>query len=54
MRLGTVPGLRDYLRQKRDEMRRREIADIKADGYIVYTEMVTDPATGKRYARYSM
>jgi len=30
------------------------IADIKADGYIVYTEMVTDPATGKRYARYSM
>lgn len=30
------------------------IADIKADGYIVYTEMITDPVTGKRYARYSM
>ena len=33
MRLGTVPGLRDYLRQKRDEMRRREIA-VMFDGVV--------------------
>ena len=24
------------------------------DGYIVYTDMVKDPKTGKRYAQYSM
>lgn len=30
------------------------IADIRADGYIVYKEMVRDARTGKRYARYSM
>ena len=30
------------------------IADIRADGYIVYMEMVKDSKTGKRYAQYSM
>lgn len=30
------------------------IADIKKRGYIVYTEMVKDSRTGKRYAQYSM
>lgn len=30
------------------------IADIRAEGYIVYTEMVKDSKTGKRYAQYSM
>ena len=30
------------------------IADIKADGFLVHTEMVTDKETGKRYARYSL
>ena len=35
MRLGTVPGLRDYLRQKRDEMRRREIAAEAAIKYCL-------------------
>lgn len=33
MGLRTVPGLRDYLRQKRDEMRRREIAAM-FDGVV--------------------
>jgi len=30
------------------------ISDIKKRGYIVYTEMVKDSKTGKRYAQYSM
>lgn len=30
------------------------IADIKADGYLVHTEMIKDPRTGKRYAQYSL
>lgn len=30
------------------------IADIRAEGYIVYREMVKDSRTGKRYAQYSM
>ena len=30
------------------------IADIKARGYLIHTEMVKDLSTGKRYARYSM
>lgn len=30
------------------------IADIRAEGYIVYMEMVKDSKTGKRYAQYSM
>ena len=29
------------------------ISDIKKRGYIVYTEMVKDSKTGKRYAQYS-
>lgn len=30
------------------------IAEIKADGFLVHTEMFKDPGTGKRYARYSL
>ena len=30
------------------------IADIKAEGYLVHTEMIKDPRTGKRYAQYSL
>ena len=30
------------------------IADIKADGYLVHTEIVKDPETGKRFASYSL
>lgn len=30
------------------------IADIKAEGYLVHTEMIKDPRTGKRYAQYSI
>jgi len=30
------------------------IADIKAKGYLVHTEMVKDTKTGKRYAQYSL
>lgn len=27
---------------------------IHLEGYLIYTEMVKDPKTGKRYAQYSM
>lgn len=30
------------------------IADIRSEGYIVYTAMVKDERTGKRYAQYSL
>lgn len=30
------------------------IADIKKDGHVIRTEMVTDKRTGKRYASYSL
>lgn len=30
------------------------IADIKAEGYLIRTEMVHDRRTGKRYASYSL
>lgn len=30
------------------------IADIKAEGYLIRTERVKDPRTGKYYARYSL
>lgn len=30
------------------------IAEIKADGFLVHTEMFKDPGTGKRYAKYSL
>ena len=38
----------------RSERLAARIADIKKRGYIVYTEMVKDSRTGKRYAQYSM
>jgi len=28
--------------------------DLREDGYLIETEMVTNKATGKRYARYYM
>ena len=30
------------------------IADIKAEGYLIRTERVKDPRTGKYYASYSL
>jgi hypothetical protein len=30
------------------------VLDLKEDGYIIATEMRTNPATGLRYARYTL
>lgn len=30
------------------------IADLKGEGWLIHTEIVRDPKSGKRYAQYSL